>query len=111
MFSCPSRLRCGVMLLGQPGFGLGGAKPPAQVTVQHSETREIVDHSECNGWTDASKTVGIRSRVRGHIDQIHFTDGQIVDAGQLLFELDPRRFHAELAPDQLAESGNSAENL
>ncbi len=103
MFSCPLRLRCGVILLGLAGLGVGCAKPPARVeappprvTVQHPETREIVDHSEYNGWTDASKTVEIRSRVRGHIDKIHFTDGQIVDAGQLLFELDPRPFQAEV---------------
>lgn len=70
--------------------------PPPRVTVQHPEVREIVDYNEYNGWTDASKTVEIRSRVRGHIHQIHFTDGQMVEEGQLLFELDARPFQAEI---------------
>jgi len=70
--------------------------PPPRVTVQHPEQREIVDHSEYNGWTAASKTVEIRSRVRGHIDKVHFTDGEIVEASKLLFELDPRPFQADV---------------
>ncbi len=69
---------------------------PPRVTVQKPQPREILDYSEYNGWTDASKTVEIRSRVRGHIDKIDFTDGQMVKEGDLLFELDPRPFAAEV---------------
>jgi RND family efflux transporter MFP subunit len=36
--------------------------------------------------------VEIRSRVSGYLDQIHFRDGQIVQAGDLLFSIDPRPF-------------------
>jgi len=70
--------------------------PPPRVTVQRPGQREIVDYSEYNGWTDASQTVEVRSRVRGHIDKVHFTDGEIVDQGKLLFELDPRPFQADI---------------
>jgi RND family efflux transporter MFP subunit len=70
--------------------------PPPRVTVQHPVQREIVDYKEYNGWTDASETVEIRSRVRGHIRSVNFTDGQMVEEGQLLFELDPRPFQAEV---------------
>lgn len=81
----------------------GCAKPPEKsaptaprVTVQHPQQREIVDYNEYNGWTDASKTVEVRSRVRGHIQEVAFTDGQMVEEGQLLFQLDPRPFEAEV---------------
>uniref|UniRef100_A0A7C2JXH7 Efflux RND transporter periplasmic adaptor subunit n=1 Tax=Schlesneria paludicola TaxID=360056 RepID=A0A7C2JXH7_9PLAN len=70
--------------------------PPPRVTVQHPVEREIIDYSEYNGWMAASETVEIRSRVRGHIDKVHFTDGQVVEKDQLLFELDPRPFQAEI---------------
>ncbi|HET6424649.1 MAG TPA: efflux RND transporter periplasmic adaptor subunit, partial [Planctomycetaceae bacterium] len=70
--------------------------PPPRVTVQHPESREIIDYNEYNGWTDASKTVEVRSRVRGYIHEVPFTDGQMVEEGQLLFKLDPRPFETEI---------------
>jgi RND family efflux transporter MFP subunit len=78
--------------------------PPPKVTVQHPEERELVDYDRYNGWMQASDTVEVRSRVRGHIRAVHFTDGQSVNKGDLLFELDPRPFEAEIgrASDQLA---------
>jgi RND family efflux transporter MFP subunit len=77
--------------------------PPPKVTVQHPELRQIVDYDQYNGWLRASDTVDIRARVRGHLDKIHFTDGDMVKKGQLLFELDPRPFQAEIgrAVDQV----------
>lgn len=70
--------------------------PPPRVTVQHPQQREIVDYNDYNGWTDASKTVEIRSRVRGYIHEVSFIDGQMVEEGQLLFKLDPRPFETEI---------------
>lgn len=72
------------------------APPPPRVTVQHPVEREIVDYNAYNGWTAASEMVEVRSRVRGHIDKVNFTDGAVVEAGQLLFELDPRPFQADI---------------
>ena len=67
-----------------------------KVTVMHPEQRELSDHEEFNGWMAADESVEVRSRVRGHIKKIHFTDGQYVKKGDLLFELDPRPFQAEI---------------
>jgi multidrug efflux pump subunit AcrA (membrane-fusion protein) len=58
--------------------------PPPRVTVQHPEQRDVADYNEYNDWTDASKTVEVRSRVRGYIHEVPFTDGQMVEEGQLL---------------------------
>ena len=77
--------------------------PPPKVTVAHPETRSLVDEDIYNGWLEAAENVEIRSRVRGHIAKIGFTDGQIVKKGDLLFQLDPRPYEAEVgsARDQL----------
>jgi RND family efflux transporter MFP subunit len=60
------------------------------------EQRELTDHEEFNGWMEAEDKVEVRSRVKGHIKKVHFTDGQFVKKGDLLFELDPRPFEAEI---------------
>jgi RND family efflux transporter MFP subunit len=73
------------------------AEPPTpKATVQHPETRELTDFDEYNGWTEASAIVEVRSRVRGHIAQVHFKDGDFVEQDAPLFELDPRPFQSEI---------------
>lgn len=67
-----------------------------RVSVMTPEARELADHEEFNGWMAANKTVEVRSRVRGHIQKVNFIDGQYVKKGDLLFELDPRPFQAEI---------------
>jgi RND family efflux transporter MFP subunit len=66
----------------------------------HPEQREMTDHEEFNGWMAADKMVEVRSRVRGHIIKVNFADGQFVKKGDLLFELDPRPFQAEISKTQ-----------
>ena len=70
--------------------------PPPKVTVAHPQTRSMADYDQYNGFIDAAQSVEVRARVRGHIQKIHFTDGQIVKKGAMLFELDPRPFQAEI---------------
>jgi RND family efflux transporter MFP subunit len=72
------------------------APPPPKVTVQNVQTREIVDYDEYNGYLDAAQTVEVRARVRGYLDKVHFKDGQLVKKKDLLFELDPRPFQADI---------------
>ena len=66
----------------------------------HPEQRELTNFEEFNGWMAADKTVDVRARVRGHIIRVNFGDGQFVNQGDLLFELDPRPFQAEIAAIQ-----------
>src|SRR5262245_24784163 len=70
--------------------------PPPKASVAHPQTRELVDYDSYNGWLDSPDKVDVRSRVRGHVQKVHFTDGQMVKKGDLLFELDPRPFQAEI---------------
>jgi RND family efflux transporter MFP subunit len=84
-------------------FVAGCSREPAapapeapKVSVMHPEQREITTNLEFNGWLQANKIQEVRSRVRGHIDKVHFKDGQTVKKGELLFEIDPRPYQAAL---------------
>jgi RND family efflux transporter MFP subunit len=95
----------------KPGATDGGqqamaAPPPPQVTVSTPMIKEIVEWNEYTGQFQAVEEVEIRSRVSGYLDQIHFRDGQIVNAGDLLFTIDPRPFEiaAASARAQLTEA-------
>src|SRR3982751_3965613 len=68
--------------------------PPPKVSVAHPVSFQMVNYDQYNGWLEATDTVEVRARVRGHIQKIHFTDGQLIKKGDLLFELDPRPFQA-----------------
>ncbi len=63
-----------------------------EVTTAHPIIRSIQDEDDYNGWLEAVKQVDVRARVRGHILKVCFEDGEIVKAGQLLFQLDQRPF-------------------
>jgi multidrug efflux system membrane fusion protein len=55
-------------------------------------------------------TVEIRPRVSGYVDRVAFVDGARVRKGQLLFQIDPRPFQAEV-DRLLAERGRSTSDL
>jgi RND family efflux transporter MFP subunit len=70
--------------------------PPPRVTVQHPESREIIDYDTYNGHLDASETVEIRARVSGYLNKVNFAAGDRVEKDAVLFEIDPRQFQAEV---------------
>lgn len=84
------------ILLGCEEAPIVVAPEAPKVSVSLPEQRELSDYEEFNGWMAADKVVEVRARVRGHIQNVHFTDGQYVKKGDLLFELDPRPFQAEI---------------
>jgi len=74
------------------------AAPPApMVTVAAPLEQNINQWDDYVGRFEASRSVEVRPRVSGQIIGVHFTDGQIVQKGQLLFTIDPRPFGAALA--------------
>jgi multidrug efflux system membrane fusion protein len=48
------------------------------------------------GTVQASHTVTVRPRVSGSLDRVLFTEGQMVQAGEVLAEIDPRPYRAVL---------------
>ena len=69
--------------------------PLPQVTVAPVEQQTVVDHRELLGRVDARETVEVRPRVSGHIDEVRLQAGQIVEKGEVLFQIDPRWYQAQ----------------
>lgn len=77
-----------------------GAPPPAPVTVARPAQQEVVDWDDFVGRFEAVQNVEVKPRASGYLQSVHFTDGQYVRQGQLLFTIDPRPAQAALAQAQ-----------
>lgn len=73
-----------------------GGPPAPGVTVAKPVKRTVFDYDEYVGRFVAVNSVEIRARVSGYLDAVHFTDGQIVKQGDLLFTIDKRSFQNAL---------------
>jgi RND family efflux transporter MFP subunit len=73
-----------------------GGPPPPAVTVAEPVKRTVVDYDEYVGRFIAINSVEVRARVSGYLEAVHFTDGQLVKQGDLLFTVDKRPFQNTL---------------
>jgi RND family efflux transporter MFP subunit len=82
------------------------------VTVARPVGREVIDWDEYTGFLAPVETVDLRARVGGFVEKAEFQEGQFVDEGQVLFELDPKPYKAELdrAVAQVQQAEAQAEN-
>ena len=76
----------------------------AKVTVAKPVVMSIVEWDKYIGRMAAVESVDIRARVSGYLDAHYFEEGDVVNAGDRLFLIDPRPFQAALAE---AEAGLS----
>jgi RND family efflux transporter MFP subunit len=67
-----------------------------QVEVSLPVTREVVDYEDFTGRTESLRSVLVRPRVTGYLDRFHFKEGARVKAGDVMFEIDPRPYQAQL---------------
>ncbi len=72
------------------------APPPPPVTVSRPLQRTLAGWTSFSGQFSAVESVEIRAQVSGYLTEIHFTDGQIVHKGDLLFVIDPRPYQIAL---------------
>jgi membrane fusion protein, multidrug efflux system len=70
--------------------------PLPEVTVAEVIHQPLREWQEFTGRLQAVNTVELRPRVSGYIDRVAFEDGARVKKGQLLFQIDPRPFQAEV---------------
>jgi multidrug efflux pump subunit AcrA (membrane-fusion protein) len=70
--------------------------PPPPVTVSTPLQARVANWTNFTGQFSAVDNVQIRSQVSGYLIEIHFTDGQIVHQGDLLFVIDPRPYEIQL---------------
>lgn len=68
-----------------------------QVSVAQVVYERITEWDEFTGRLQAPQTVNLVPRVSGYIEQVHFSEGSLVQQGELLVQIDPRPFAAEVA--------------
>ena len=86
----------GIYTLVPKGGQTAMAQELPMVTVSVPLQRQVTEWDDYIGRFEASRSVEVRPRVSGAITAVHFTDGQIVRAGQPLFTIDPRPYRASL---------------
>ncbi|MFW2440847.1 MAG: efflux RND transporter periplasmic adaptor subunit [Arenicellales bacterium] len=67
-----------------------------EVTVVKVSPKDTPVSSELVAKTQSSRRVEIRSRVTGFLDKREYEEGSMVDVGQVLFQIDPKPFQAQL---------------
>ncbi|HLK62238.1 MAG TPA: MdtA/MuxA family multidrug efflux RND transporter periplasmic adaptor subunit [Bryobacteraceae bacterium] len=100
---------------GEKGAEKAVTKRPAQavpVVAAVSHTGDLSIFLTGLGSVTAYNTVTIRSRVDGELIKVAFTEGQLVHQGDLLAEIDPRPYQAQLnqLQGQLARDTAMLEN-
>jgi len=79
---------------GEPSEDVKGGAP--DVTVIKIEPQDTAVSMMFVGKTASSRRVEIRSRVEGFLDKRTYVEGSMVEAGQVLFEMDKKPFEAQL---------------
>lgn len=97
---------CLLMLLGLMAIGCssgptasGPTKPP-EVIVTQPVVKQVTDYDEFTGRTESPASVTIRARVTGYLDKVLYKEGNEVNKGDVLFEIDPRPYQAQLDQDK-----------
>lgn len=102
-YSIPLTLRRPLALAALLALGACGkaadhqqAAAPAQVSVAAVIEQPVNDWHEFTGRLEAPESVEVRPRVSGYVDRVAFVEGSLVKKGDLLFQIDPRPFEAEV---------------
>jgi len=87
---------------GEDAGGPGQQMPPAGVGVAEVAVERIVEWDDFTGRIQAVNTVELQPRITGYLETMHFDEGSIVDAGELLFTIDDREYRAAVASQRAA---------
>lgn len=85
---------------------------PMPVLVAKAEQRDVAVYQDALGTVTSRNAVVVKARVDGQLLNLYFREGQMVKAGDLLAQIDPRPFEVQLAQanGQLARDKALLEN-
>ena len=87
------------VVFGRDLIGVGSEPPPSPpvaVVLGTAKAEDVPIYVTGIGTVQASSLVTVKVRVDGEIKQVHFTEGQDVKEGDVLAQIDPRPFQAQL---------------
>jgi membrane fusion protein, multidrug efflux system len=70
--------------------------PPRNVETVLAEKKDVIVFMESFGNLSSPNDVDIKSQVTGQIMEVHFKEGDLVKAGDLLFTIDPSQYKAQV---------------
>ncbi len=95
---------------GQAGAGApGGQMPPLPVTVIEARPTRVPIAVEVMGQTEGAKETEVRARVGGVITRRLYQEGEAVQEGQPLFQIDRAPYEIALAQARAALAGARAQ--
>lgn len=77
-------------------------RPPALVVTAAASQQDVPVQLRAIGTMEASESVTIRTQISGELVKVAFREGQDVQKGSLLFQLDPRVYQAALRKAEAA---------
>lgn len=86
----------GASRTGTPRPGFGGSTGPVPVRVAPATVGDFPVYYKALGTVTAMNTVNVRTQVAGQLVKLNFEEGQLVKAGDLLAEIDPRSYQIAL---------------
>lgn len=81
---------------GKDSSQQAGGFPPPAVSVAEVLVKPVTPWREFSGRITSTDAVEVRARVGGEIEQVHYREGDLVQAGDLLFTIDQKPYKAEL---------------
>jgi multidrug efflux system membrane fusion protein len=97
---------------GQGGAGGRGGRGGGMATtvgVASAERTDIPVILDALGTVTAAATATVRPQVSGILQQVHFSEGQLVKAGQVMATIDPRPFEMALMQASGTRQRNEAQ--
>ena len=103
--SCFKRVTPQLLILGAAGLSTFGCRsqsaeppqmPPVPVTVATATQRDLPIQVRAIGNVESFSSIPIKAQIAGELMRIHFTEGQDVKKGDLLFEIDRRPYEQAL---------------
>jgi membrane fusion protein, multidrug efflux system len=71
-------------------------RPPALVSVASASQQNVPVLIKAIGTMEASESVVVRTQISGELTKVAFREGEDVQKGALLFQLDPRTYQAAI---------------